>query len=317
MQMISGEDVHRLLGYPSLVAALKTAHRNPVYSAGEAILSEPADGDPERAFITLPAWQKDGLIGVKLVTVFPGNPSEHSARPANQGLYVCFDPTNGTPTLVADGTALTLRKTAADTALGIDFLASPDARTLLVLGAGALAPHVIEAALAVRPGLVRVQIWNRTLEKAERLAASLTFDGVSITAAADLADALPIADIVVSATMATEPLVRGALLKPGSHVNLIGSWRPDMRECDDDTIRRAELYTDSREACRDCGEFFQSIEKGLMSWDDIKADLFDLCRGDATSYLSGDGVTLFKNAGGAHLDLFTAQELLARHSAGL
>lgn len=317
MQMISGEDVHRLLAYPSLVEALKKAHRNPVYSAGEAILSEPAGGDPERAFITLPAWQKDGLIGVKLVTVFPENPSAHPARPANQGLYVCFDPTNGTPALVADGTALTLRKTAADTALGIDFLASPDARTLLVLGAGALAPHVIEAALAVRPGLERVLIWNRTMEKAERLAASLSFGNVTIAAAPDLANSLPIADIVVSATMATEPLVPGALLKPGSHVNLIGSWRPDMRECDDDTIRRAELYTDSRETCRDCGEFVQSIEKGLMSWDDIRADLFDLCRDDTKPYLSGDGITLFKNAGGAHLDLFTAQELLARHVAGL
>jgi ornithine cyclodeaminase len=315
MQFISAEDVHRLLDYPTLVEALRLAHRQPCPAVGEAYLDEPGAAGSGRGFLTLPAWQRDVSIGVKLVSVFPGNPSAAVPRPANQGVYVGFDGKTGAPSFVADGTALTLRKTAADSALGIDILSRPDAHTLLVLGAGALVPHVIAATLSVRPSIRRVEIWNRTAEKAAAVAQSLAIDNVEINATTDLNAALAKADIVSAATMATEPLVAGRLLKEGCHVDLIGGWRPDMRECDDDTIRRAVLFADARLTCRNCGDFLQPIERGLMSWADIHADLFELCSGEKTGRTSPGEITLFKNAGGGHLDLFTADALIARFQA--
>jgi len=145
-----------------------------------------------------------------------------------------------------------------------------------------------------------------------QVAAGMRMDGVRIEAVDDPDAVLPLADIVSSATMATTPLVKGALLKEGCHVDLIGGWRSDMRESDDDVIRRATLFADTRDLCRDCGDFLQPVEKGLMTWASIRADLFDLCRGSHEGRRSAGEITLFKNAGGAHLDLFTAQELLRR-----
>jgi len=312
MHMISADEVHRLLDYRSLVDALRKAHCNPDFAAGEVMLPEPGEAATDRAFLALPAWRKNSLIGVKLVTVFPGNPAEQSRLPANQGVYVGFDASNGAPVLVADGTALTLRKTAADTALGVDLLASAAAEDLLLIGAGALAPHLIEAVLAVRPSVRRIRIWNRNAAKAAALAAETRHDGVRVEAVEDLIEPQRAADIIVSATMSTAPLVQGRLLKPGCHVNLVGSWRPDMLECDEETIRRAHIYTDSHSDCRQCGEFVQAVASGAMTWSDIRADLFALCAGQVEARCPDGGITLFKNAGGGQLDLFAAEELLAR-----
>jgi ornithine cyclodeaminase/alanine dehydrogenase-like protein (mu-crystallin family) len=312
MQLVDGRDVHRLLDYPTLVAALRDAHRGAMPEAGELFMSEPGNPEGGRGLMTLPAWSRAEMLGVKLVSIFPDNPRATPSLPANQGLYIAFDGVTGAPVLVADGTALTLRKTAADSALGVDLLARPDAEVLLVLGAGALVPHVIEAIVSVRPSVRTVWIWNRTAENARRVAADMRIDGVGIEAVDHLEQVLPLADIVSSATMATVPLVRGALLKAGCHVDLIGGWQREMRESDDDVIRRATLFADTRDLCRDCGDFLQPVEKGLMSWLDIQADLFELCSGSRPGRTSPDEITLFKNAGGAHLDLFTAQELLRR-----
>lgn len=312
MRLVDGHDVHRLLDYPSLVAALRKAHGGAMPDAGELYMGEPGAPDGGRGLIMLPAWSRGEMLGAKLVSIFPGNPQATPPHPANQGLYVAFDGVTGAPALVADGTALTLRKTAADSALGVDLLARPDAATLLVFGAGALVPHVVEAIVSVRPAIRHVWIWNRTADKARQVAAGMRMDGVRIEVVDDPDAVLPLADIVSSATMATTPLVKGALLKEGCHVDLIGGWRPDMRESDDDVIRRAALFADTRDLCRDCGDFLQPVEKGLMTWASIRADLFDLCRGSGEGRRSAGEITLFKNAGGAHLDLFTAQELLRR-----
>jgi ornithine cyclodeaminase/alanine dehydrogenase-like protein (mu-crystallin family) len=312
MQMINGHDVHRLLDYPGLVAALRDAPRHAMPGASELFMAEPDSSQAQRGLMTLPAWKKGQMLGVKLVTIFPDNPKATPPRPSNQGLYVAFDGVTGAPVLVADGTALTLRKTAADSALGVDLLARADAATLLVVGAGALIPHVIEAIISVRPSVRTVWIWNRTGAKAQNLAAATRIDGVAVEAVDRLEAVLPLADVVSSATMATEPLIRGALLKEGCHVDLIGGWQPSMREADDDTIRRATLFTDTRDLCRDCGDFLQPVESGLMTWSDIQADLFELCGGSRPARKSEREITLFKNSGGAHLDLFTAQELLRR-----
>lgn len=318
MRLIDGDTVHRLLDYPTLVAALRRAHvATSMPATGELVLDDADDQGPggKRSLIMLPAWQSGQLLGAKLVTVFPGNPARGIPLPANQGVYIAFDAETGTPKLVCDGTALTLRKTAADSALGADLLARPDAACLLMIGAGALAPHLIAAMRAVRPSIRTVWIWNRTPEKAQALARALASDELAVQAIDNLETVLPRADIVSSATMAETPLIRGALLRPGSHVDLVGSWNPRMREADDDAVDRARLFTDASQLCRDCGDFRQPVEAGLIGWGDIEADLFDLCSGRRPGRRSPDEVTLFKNCGGGHLDLFTAQELLRRLSS--
>lgn len=311
MHLINGATVHELLDYRGLVDALRLAHMAPMPEVQEVVLSEPG-GDDARNLIVLPAWQRGALLGAKLVTVFPENPSRPEPVPANQGIYAAFDAQTGTPVMVADGTALTLRKTAADSALGADLLARQDARNLLMIGAGGLAPHVISAMLAVRPSISVVRIWNRTPERAREIAGAMARSGVSVEVVERLDDALHEADIVSSATMAQSPLVLGDLLRPGCHVNLIGGWNPQMREADDRTVQRARLFTDSRSQCESCGDFLQPVQSGLMRWDDIEADLFELCGGPPLRPVQPEDITLFKNCGGGHLDLFVARELMRR-----
>lgn len=319
MQMLDAEQTHRLLDFRYLVEALQRAHLDPMPAVDEIVMTEPG-GDQARSFIALPAWSAGQKIGIKLVTVFPDNPQTEPQRPSNQGLYVLFDGNNGTPSLLIDGTALTLRKTAADSALGVRLLAREDCRNLLLIGAGGLAPYVAQAIYSVRPSLKRIMIWNRTHHKALELAKHLNQTScfnelntsIEIVAVTDLDDAIAQADIISCATMANKPLVKGRLLKSGAHVDLIGGWRPDMRECDDDTIRAAKLFTDSRTFSLECGDFTQAVESGAMNWSDLQGDLFDLCSGNISGRLSAEQITLFKNAGGGHLDLFTAQALLKR-----
>jgi ornithine cyclodeaminase len=315
MRLIDADTVHRLLDYPGLVEALRRAHAMPMPDARELFMEEPGNMGRGHGFIMLPAWRAGDMLGVKLVTIFPDNPGSNPPLPANQGLYVAFDGETGAPALVADGTALTLRKTAADSALGVDILARRDAASLLMVGAGALAPHVVTAIVGVRPSIRSVWIWNRTAAKAQSVAQAIRIEGVTANAVENLDEILPHADIVSSATMATEPLIRGSLLKAGCHVDLIGGWNEEMREADDDTIDRATLFTDTRALCRDCGDFLQPVKSGLMRWEDIKADLFELCSGVKPGRGSPLEITLFKNAGGGHLDLFVAQELMRKVQA--
>jgi ornithine cyclodeaminase len=306
------ETVHRLLDYPSLISALRTAHATDVMpQTHTTVLSD--QGPSDNNFVSLLAWGNPGAIAVKLVGVFPGNTQIKPPQPSVQGLVALFSGRTGAPVLTADGAALTFRKTAADSALGADHLARDDARTLVILGAGGLAPHMIEAHRAIRPSIERVLIWNRTPERAEQLAQGLAHFPVDVKASQDLAGVLGEADIVSCVTMATQPLVKGALLKPGCHVDLVGAYLPEMREADDDVVRRAgRVFVDTRAGCEGSGEISIPLALGLITRDSIEADLFDLCTGRRRGRKIEDEITVYKNVGGAHLDLFTASYLCER-----
>jgi ornithine cyclodeaminase/alanine dehydrogenase-like protein (mu-crystallin family) len=311
MKLIDADTANRLLDYPSLVEALRQAHRHGTQPKSVVtVLGEPPD--EVNKFVSLVAWAPGDVIAVKLVGVFPGNATLRPPQPSVQGLVCVFDAGTGTPLLAADGAALTFRKTAADSALGVDLLARRDARTLLVVGAGGLAPHVAMAHTSQRPGIDRILIWNRNAGRAQALADTLHLPGVTLEAVEDLDEALPQADIVSCVTMSEAPLVKGALLKPGTHVDLIGSYLPAMRECDDDTMRRGQVFVDTRNGMENNGDLGQPVARGALRWADIQADLYDLCSGRHPGRRNDQDITVFKNVGGAHLDMYTARLLSER-----
>lgn len=299
--------LYAALPWRAAVETLRRAHATREAPLKDTNVIDDPGGGPDR-FVNLTAWSAGRTIAVKLVGVFPGNPALPAPEPSVQGLVALFDGRTGRALMTCDGAALTYRKTAADSALGADLLARKDARTLAVLGAGGLAPHVIAAHRAVRPGIDRLLLWNRSRARAEALAASLAAEGLAVTVVDAPDAALPEADIVSAVTMATAPVIAGARLKPGAHVDLVGAYLPDMREADDEVIRRAgRLFVDTRIGCEGSGDVADPLASGLLRREDIVADYFDLCAGRHPGRESDEEITVLKNVGGAHLDLFIAE----------
>jgi len=306
MRVVIADEVHELCAWEGLIEALRHAHSGPRPLVGRAGLDSADDH-----FIDMPAWQPGVAMGSKLVTVMPANP-DNAGLPAVQALYALFDGRNGSPLAVIDGAALTYRKTAADSALGSRLLSRPDPEVLLMVGAGALAPFLIAAHIAARPSLNRLLVWNRRMEKAEALVREFADTGIAATAC-ELEPGVRLADIICCATAATSPLIAGRWLKAGAHLDLVGGFTPEMRECDDDCVRRARLFVDSRWFAIDqTGDLGDPIRRGIVARDRIEADLFELCGGQHGMARQPDDITLFKNAGGAHLDLFTALHIWSR-----
>jgi ornithine cyclodeaminase len=301
MRFVTAAEVHRLCAWEPLVGALAESHRRPAPLVDRSELHFERDGIRETYF-NLPAWQTGIAMGTKIVTVMPRNPAESAPLPAVQAAYVLCDGKTGAPLALIDGTALTYRKTAADSALGSSLLSRPDATTLLIVGAGGMAPYLLAAHRALRPSIRTTLLWNRSAEKAEALA---ELCGGKVVG--DLASAVRSADIISCATASTVPLIRGDWLQPGAHLDLVGAFTPDMRECDDEAVLRARLFVDSRWFAIDQpGDLSSPLRRGVIQRDCIEGDLFDLCgKGLAPPRSPGD-ITLFKNGGGAHLDLFTA-----------
>ena len=311
MRIIDAAAVLALSPFDPLIAALAEAHCQGRPEVGRVLLSPPAgSGHGDEGFLVLPAWAPGRALGVKMASVFPRNLSGSEGLPTVQAAYQLFDGRNGSPLAVIDGTALTLRKTAADSGLGAKLLARRDAEVLLMIGAGALAPHLIAAHRSVRPSIRRVLLWNRSTSRRDRLLRELTAEGVPVEPAEDLETAVPQADVICAATMATAPLVRGAWLKAGAHLDLVGGFTPAMREADDEAVRRSSVFVDYRgSTVGEAGDLTQPMAAGILSEADIRGDLFDLCCGRHPGRESEAEITFYKNGGGGHLDLFTAEFL--------
>jgi alanine dehydrogenase len=262
-------------------------------------------GQPDGVLLLMPAWQAGEAVGVKLATLAPGN--EARGLPLVQAVYVLFDGTDGRPLALLDATRLTERRTACASALAAGRLARRDSRHLVMVGAGALAPHLVRAHATVRP-IRRVTVWNRTEEKALRLAAALAREGLEAGTTRELEAAVAEADIVSCATTSPLPLVRGAWLRPGTHLDLVGAYKPGLRECDDEAVRRARVFVDTRGgALAEAGDIIQAIAGGALTEDGILADLFELCRGEHPGRESESDITLFKSVGHALEDLAAAR----------
>ncbi len=300
--VITAAAVEHRLAWAPMVAALAEGHRAARAGIGDVFLHRGPDTLLSRA-----AWI-DGLgVGVKSVTVMPGNPAR--GRPSVQGAMVVFDDETGAVAAVIESGLVTKWKTAADSVLGATLLARPDARRLLILGAGVVAASLVEAYAALFPGLEGIALWNRTPDRAEALATRLapTFPATAIR---DLPAAVAAADIVSCATMSRTPVLHGAWVRPGTHVDLIGAFTADMREADDALIAGGRLFVDARATTiHHIGELTIPLAAGVITEADVRGDLYDLCRGAPGREAPGD-VTVFKNGGGAHLDLMTARVIL-------
>ena len=309
MRMISAADVDRVLDFAALVETLRTAFRD---GAVQPVRHHHTIERPDGAASTLllmPAWNDlvragtsdGGHVGVKIVTVSPDNNA--IGKPAVMGLYLLLDARTGEPQALIDGPRLTQWRTACASALAATYLAREDASKLLIIGAGALSRFLANAHSAVRP-ISEIRIWNRTASNAEAAAADLRRSGLNASVAADLDEALGWADIVSAATISSQPLVKGALLSPGAHVDLVGGFTPTMREADDDTIRRARVYVDTRAgATKEAGDIVQPLASGVLANDAIVADLHELARGEKPGRGAPDEITLFKSVGAALEDL--------------
>jgi len=312
MRIIPAADVEAALDYESLIERLRRAFRRDIqvptrhhHSLSLGAETDPADG----TLLLMPAWS-GRHVGVKIVTVFPDNATRN--LPAVIGSYFLLDGRSGSPLALIDGSALTAKRTAAASALASGYLSRPDCERLLMVGTGALAPELIAAHASARP-ICNVLIWGRNPDKAERLAKRLDRKNFRVAPTTDLEAAVRGADIVSCATLATEPLIHGAWLQPGQHLDLVGGFRPDMREADDDCIRRARVFVDTRAgACQEAGDIVQPLQSGLLQAEDIAADLFDLTRGGRAGRRFYDQITLFKSVGTAIEDLAAAELTLER-----
>jgi ornithine cyclodeaminase/alanine dehydrogenase-like protein (mu-crystallin family) len=301
-RFVSAEEIRKTLSFPTLIAALEAAHRRPKMELQNGLL-----GNEREQYFVRHAVDRGRYMASKLVTSFPAN-LQTGVLPAVQALYVFFDGRNGRPLAVIDGTELTYWRTAADSALGSKILAQPEPATLLMVGAGAMSAPLIRAHRTVRPSLRRIIIWNRTVERAARLVAQLLEEDIDAEVTQDLAAATQTADIISTCTRSNEPIILGANLRPGVHLDLVGGYTPATREADDEAARRSLVFVDCRESALDAvGDIAAPIAHGAIEESDVLGDLYDLLGGRVSGRRSPSDITFFKNAGGGHLDLMTAE----------
>jgi len=311
MQFIDAAGVRRVLTFPVLIAALEAAHRRPKIEIQDAHL-----GSENARYFVRHAVDPGRYMASKLITSFPANLGQ-GELPAVQAVCVLFDGADGRPLAVIDGTEITYWRTAAGSALGAKFLAPPNPGTLLVVGAGGLAPWLVRAHRTVRPSLSRVLIWNRTLARAKDLARQLRQEGIDALATPGLDAATGEADVITACTRSHKPLIKGANLRPGVYLDLVGGYTPQTREADDEAARRALIFVDRRESAFDgVGDILQPIANGAIAESDVLGDLYDLAAGTVAGRRTPEDITFFKNAGGAHLDLMTCEAVLRQLGTG-
>ena len=307
MQFVPHDEIDRHLDFPSLIEALAAAFSADFFAPNRHH-HKLGTGAKTATHLLMPAWTgtvpgRGAWLGTKIVNVFADNAG--LGLPAVHGVYVLQSGETGAPLAILDGTRLTHLRTAAASALAARFLARPDASHLLMVGAGALAPCLVRAHACVRP-ISRVTLWNHRRDSAEKLAHLLSGAGFEISVSDDLQAAVAQADIVSCATLSQSALIKGAWLRPGVHVDLVGAFSMAMRECDDAALLRARVYIDTPAALSEGGDVALGLASGSIGKSDVVADLAGLCRGEAQGRASYDEITLFKSVGAAIEDLAAA-----------
>jgi alanine dehydrogenase len=310
MLQLDAEALAARLDREALIDALDAAFRAPVTAPGrQRYAIEPAQtGARGGTLLVMPAWKAGASLGIKLVTVYPDNALQ--GLPTVAATYLLLDASTGVPRALLDGEELTLRRTGAASALASRYLSAPDASRLTMVGTGRLAPHLIESHARVRP-IREVRVWGRRAERAAAVAASSSRPQLRVEAVDDLEAAVRWADIVSCATLSQQPLVSGAWLRPGQHLDLVGAFNPQMCEADDEAIARAEIYVDTRVgALAESGEIVGAIARGVIGPRAVRAELTELASGRFKRSHAA-AITLFKSVGTALEDLAAAELAIA------
>lgn len=292
---------------PALRNAFATGCEVPLRHTHRITHPEGQDG----TVLLMPAWRPGQRLGIKTVSIFPGNSA--LGKPGLHAVYTLFDATTGEPLAQLDGNEITARRTAAASALAASFLAAPAASRLLVVGAGRVAQLMPEAMRCVRP-IETVSVWNRHVDRAAALVQSLTDQGFQAALATDLHAAVREADLISCATLSTTALVRGVDLHPGAHLDLIGSFTPQMREADGACFARSRVFVDTDEALGKAGDVLAATAEGQFSAAQLEATLAQLCRAEHPGRRSADEITLFKSVGTALEDLAAAELVFDGHA---
>ncbi len=301
---IDADRLRRVLPWESLIEALRAGFRGECTVPLRQHHTVPMPQQADATLLLMPAWQAGRYLGVKTVAVFPDNSQRN--LPAVHATYQLYDGSSGEPLALLEGSELTARRTAASSALAAGYLSRTDATRLLVVGTGRLSLNLIAAHCAVRP-IREVMVWGRSPAKAAEVARQAAATGIAARAVDDLKGACANADIISTATLAVDPLVNGDWLRPGTHLDLVGGFRPDMREADDRCITRAQLFVDTRDgALSEAGDLNQPLRSGLITAESVQADLYQLCRGEHPGRSDADAITLFKSVGTALEDLAAA-----------
>ncbi|WP_286829631.1 MULTISPECIES: ornithine cyclodeaminase family protein [Kordiimonas] len=295
VQMIDAAGVAQATPFPALVDALEAAFRKPPETPRRHHYDVDKNNPGRMTLLNMPAWEADRYMGVKLVSVAP----ENTARglPTVSGFYLLFSAQDGQPLAFIDAAELTARRTAAASALASRYLSRPDAKRLLVVGTGKLSAYMAQAHAAVRDFDV-IEIWGRNPDKAEAAVDAARAAGLEARVAVDLEASARQADVISCVTSSARPVISGDWLKEGTHLDLVGAYRPDMREVDDSAIRKARIFVDTFEnALHEAGEILIPMKAGVIARDDVLADLFDLAQGRKKARISAGEVTLFKSVG--------------------
>jgi ornithine cyclodeaminase len=301
MLVLDEKQTRAALAWPSLIEALASMFESACVTPVRHHHDMEVPGERNATLLLMPAWVPGRYAGVKILSVFPDNAQR--ALPAIFGTYLLSSAKTGEMLAAIDGGELTARRTAAASALAARYLAHPNARELLVCGTGRLPINLLQAHAVTRP-LERFRIWGRNLENAEAIAAEARALGLQAEAVVDLEAAARTADIISCATLSSEPLVSGEWLKPGAHLDLIGAFKPSMRESDDMAIRRSSVFVDTRAgALTEAGDIVQPLKSGVLTEAAIKAELAELVTGAHPGRTSSEEITLFKSVGAALEDL--------------
>ncbi|MBO3758324.1 ornithine cyclodeaminase family protein [Ciceribacter sp. L1K22] len=304
MIVLNAAETAAALPWDSLIKALEAMFVAPSVMPVRHHHDIQVPGEPTATLLLMPAWLPGEYAGVKLVSVYPGNGSR--GLPAVNGSYMLTSGSTGELLAVVDGGELTARRTAAASALASQYLARPDSETMMMIGTGRLSLNLMQAHASVHP-LRRFLVWGRSEEKVEHTARMARSLGLDAERCPDIETGVRSADIVSCATLSEEPLVQGAWLQPGCHVDLVGAFKPSMRESDDEVIRRAKVYVDTRAgALSEAGDIVQAIKNGVINEASIIGELSELVAGRVPGRSERSDITLFKSVGAAIEDLAAA-----------
>ncbi|MBO3699409.1 ornithine cyclodeaminase family protein [Roseivirga sp. E12] len=301
MRFVSGTEIASIFSYEEFIPILRKAFcENYTIPPRHHHEFDNGVGENTSTLLLMPAWSKGEYLGVKMVTVSPYNGEVN--LPAIQGVYTLMDARNGLIKTQMDAKILTVKRTAAASALASSFLSRKDSSTLLMVGTGALAPELVKAHSTVR-SIDKVLIWGRSIDKAHLLKNQLQHLNLEVEVIESLKEGVKQADIISVATLSQEPLILGEWLGKGQHLDLVGAYKADMREADDKVMERASIFIDHEGALSESGDLAIPLTLNVISKEDIKSDLFELCNGSKQGRVSDKEITLFKSVGHALEDL--------------